>query len=60
MRNAIIRGEEDLSHLVQGNPGEIKAHIIEENGRVLMRKVCDKHGPFEDVLSTNPAFQPPG
>ncbi len=56
VRNSIIRGETDLSALVHLNPGEIKAHIVEENGRVLMRKVCDKHGPFEDVLSTSPDF----
>ncbi|MEW5976102.1 MAG: radical SAM protein [Acidobacteriota bacterium] len=56
VRNSIIRGETDISELTQGSPGEIKAHIVEEGGRVLMRKVCEKHGPFEDVLSTNPAF----
>lgn len=56
VRSAIIRGEMDIAGLVSGNPGEIKAEIIEENGRILMRKVCAKHGPFEDVLSTNPAF----
>jgi tetraether lipid synthase len=56
VRNAIIKGETELSTLVNQNPGEIKAHIVEENGRVLMRKVCDKHGPFEDVLSTSPDF----
>ncbi len=56
VRSAIIRGETDLSLLVNGNPGEIKAQILEEDGRILMRKVCDKHGPFEDVISTNPGF----
>jgi len=54
VRNAILKGEIDISALISGNPGEIKAHIVEENGRILMRKVCDKHGPFEDTLSTNP------
>jgi uncharacterized radical SAM superfamily Fe-S cluster-containing enzyme len=56
VRSAIIRGEMDISALVSQNPGEIKAQIVEENGRVLMRKVCEKHGPVEDVLSTDPAF----
>src|SRR5438093_10131306 len=56
VRNAILKGEIDISALISGNPGEIKAHIVEENGRILMRKVCDKHGPFEDTLSTNPDF----
>ena len=29
---------------------------MEEAGRILMRKSCEKHGPFEDVLSNHPAF----
>ena len=45
-----------LSTLMSGHPGEIKAQILEEGGKVIMRKVCDKHGPFEDVLSTSPEF----
>jgi hypothetical protein len=56
VRSAIVQGVVDISTLVSGNPGEIKAQILEENGRVLMRKTCAKHGPFEDVLSTNPDF----
>ncbi len=56
VRNAIINGEADLSTLMSGHPGEIKAQILEEGGKVIMRKVCDKHGPFEDVLSTSPEF----
>ena len=34
----------------------IEAEIVEEAGRILMRKACAKHGPFEDVLSNHPAF----
>ena len=56
VRNAIIGGEADISMLRSRHPGEIKAQLIEENGRILMRKVCEKHGPFEDVISTDPAF----
>jgi 7,8-dihydro-6-hydroxymethylpterin dimethyltransferase len=56
VRSSIIKGETDIAALVSAHPGEIKAHIVEEGGRVLMRKVCDKHGPFEDVLSTNSEF----
>ncbi|NWG12352.1 MAG: radical SAM protein [Acidobacteria bacterium] len=56
LRNAIIRGEADLATLTSGHPAEIQAQLVEENGRILIRKVCEKHGPFEDVLSTNPAF----
>src|SRR5216110_3833714 len=38
------------------HPGEIKAQIVEVNGQVVMRKTCPKHGEFEDVMSTDPAF----
>ena len=37
-------------------PGIIEAEILEEAGRILMRKACERHGPFEDVLSDHPAF----
>ena len=56
VRTAIINGDADLSLLADKHPGEIKAQIVEENGRVLMRKACENPGPFEDVLSTNPDF----
>ena len=56
VRNSIVRGEADMSLLRATHPGEIKAQLIEENGRILMRKICEKHGPFEDLISTNPAF----
>jgi len=55
-RAKVVNGEIDLSLLARGHLGEIKAEIVEEDGRILMRKVCERHGPFEDVLSTNPAF----
>jgi 7,8-dihydro-6-hydroxymethylpterin dimethyltransferase len=55
-RAGIMKGELDSEALTAGHAGEIKAQIVEENGRILMRKVCERHGPFEDVLSTNPAF----
>jgi 7,8-dihydro-6-hydroxymethylpterin dimethyltransferase len=56
IRKQIVSGEVDIDVLIKSHPGEIKAQLVEENGRILIRKVCDKHGPFEDVLSTNPAF----
>jgi len=56
IRGQIASGAADLSELIESHPGEIKAELVEENGRILIRKVCPKHGPFEDVLSTNPAF----
>jgi uncharacterized radical SAM superfamily Fe-S cluster-containing enzyme len=56
VRSTIINGKADFSTLLSEHRGEIKAQIVEEQGRVLMRKHCEKHGTFEDVLSTNPAF----
>jgi uncharacterized radical SAM superfamily Fe-S cluster-containing enzyme len=55
-RNAILRGERDLAELVQGHVGEIKATILEENGKLIMRKSCPQHGMFEDLLSIDPEF----
>ncbi|MBZ5499298.1 MAG: radical SAM protein [Acidobacteriia bacterium] len=55
-RAKIVKGELDPAAVINGHLGEIRAELFEENGRILMRKVCEKHGPFEDVLSTNPAF----
>ena len=42
--------------VLKENPGQLKAQLVEENGRILIRKTCEKHGAFEDVLSTYPAF----
>ena len=55
-RNAILRGERDLAELVYGHVGEIKATIVEEDGRLLIRKTCPEHGTFEDLLSIDPKF----
>ncbi len=56
VRSKILSGEVDWKVLVDGNPGEIKARIVEEEGRILMKKECPTHGLFEDVMSTDPAF----
>src|SRR5258708_10408108 len=52
---AVIRGEASLGDF-RDRPGIIEAQIVEEAGRILMRKACERHGPFEDVLSNHPAF----
>jgi len=36
--------------------GEIKAKIIERDGKIMMVKECPKHGVFEDLMSIDPAF----
>jgi tetraether lipid synthase len=56
VRNAVISGETPLETLMYDHPGEIKAQILEENGQVIMRKTCPKHGEFVDVMATDPAF----
>jgi len=55
-RSQILSGEADWKILIEGKPGEIPAEIVEEDGRILMKKDCPKHGHFEDVMSTDPAF----
>ncbi len=56
VRNAVISGETPLETLMYEHPGEIKAQILEKDGQVVMRKNCPKHGQFEDVMATDPAF----
>jgi 7,8-dihydro-6-hydroxymethylpterin dimethyltransferase len=34
----------------------VEAQVVEEAGRVLLRKSCDRHGPFEDVLASDAQF----
>ena len=53
--DAVIQGQASIAEFKDG-PGVIEAEIVEEAGRILMRKACAKHGPFEDVLSNHPAF----
>ena len=55
-RTAIIRGERDLADLVDGHVGEIKATILEDDGKIVIRKTCPEHGVFEDLLSIDPEF----
>src|ERR1700719_4132192 len=52
---AVLRGETKVPNF-RDNPGVIEAEILEEGGRILMRKACQKHGPFEDALSNHPEF----
>src|SRR5436309_14155074 len=56
VREAILSGAADYRVLIESNPGEIKAKIIERDGKVLMVKDCPKHGHFEDLMSIDPEF----
>ena len=53
--DAVINGAAAIADF-RDKPGIIEAEILEEAGRILMRKACEKHGPFEDVLSDHPDF----
>jgi uncharacterized radical SAM superfamily Fe-S cluster-containing enzyme len=56
VRTSIVSGEMDHRILIDGNPGEIKAQIVERDGKILMVKECSKHGVCEDVMAIDPAF----
>jgi len=56
VRTAVITGQTPLETLMHAHPGEIKAQILEEDGRVVMRKTCPKHGEFVDVLASDGRF----
>ncbi|MBI4893624.1 MAG: radical SAM protein [Acidobacteria bacterium] len=56
VRQQIIDGKQDVSVLVTDRPGEIKAQIIERDGKILMVKDCPIHGHFEDVMAIDSAF----
>ncbi|MGA7412373.1 MAG: radical SAM protein [Bryobacteraceae bacterium] len=56
IRQKIVDGEIDYKILLNEPVGEIKAKIIERDGKILMVKECPKHGPFEDLMSIDPAF----
>jgi uncharacterized radical SAM superfamily Fe-S cluster-containing enzyme len=55
-RQEILDGHKDVSILLTEKVGEIKATILERDGKIMMVKDCPKHGHFEDVMSIDPAF----
>jgi len=55
-RTAIIDGKKDVKDLLTEKVGEIKAQIIERDGKILMVKDCPIHGHFEDVMAMDPVF----
>jgi uncharacterized radical SAM superfamily Fe-S cluster-containing enzyme len=56
IRQQILDGKLPVEILSNEKVGEIKAQIIERDGKILMVKECEKHGKFEDVMSIDPAF----
>ena len=55
-RERILAGDVDTSVLVTEHVGEIQAHILERDGKVIIEKTCPQHGTFTDVLAINPEF----
>src|SRR3984957_14986327 len=53
--DAVINSDAAIADF-RDKPGIIEAEILEEAGRILMRKACENHGPFEDVFSDHPDF----
>jgi len=56
LRNKVVNGETPVEVLLKEKNGEIKAQIIERDGKILMVKECSVHGKFEDLMSIDPAF----
>ena len=56
IRKQILDGKLPHEVLLNEKVGEIKAQIVERDGKILMVKDCPKHGHFEDVMSIDTAF----
>src|ERR1700677_511492 len=56
IRQQILDGKLPHEVLLNEKVGEIKAQIIERDGKILMVKDCPKHGHFEDLMSHDTAF----
>src|SRR6201987_1323745 len=56
IRQQIVDGKLPHEILMNEKVGEIKATIIERDGKILMVKDCPQHGHFEDVMAMDTAF----
>jgi len=56
IRKQILDGKTPLEVLYSQRPGEIKARVVERDGKILMVKDCPIHGHFEDVMAIDTAF----
>ena len=56
IRQQILDGKVPVDILRNEKVGELKATIIERDGKILMTKTCPKHGYFEDVMSIDADF----
>jgi 7,8-dihydro-6-hydroxymethylpterin dimethyltransferase len=56
IRQQILDGKLPVEVLMNEKAGEIKATIIERDGKILMVKDCPIHGHFEDVMAMDTEF----
>jgi uncharacterized radical SAM superfamily Fe-S cluster-containing enzyme len=56
IRQQIIDGKLPHEVLLNEKVGEIKATIVERDGKILMVKDCPIHGHFEDVMAIDTTF----
>src|ERR1700759_4440969 len=56
IRQQIVDGKLPHEILLNEKVGEIKAQVIERDGKILMVKDCPIHGHFEDVMAIDTAF----
>src|SRR5438105_1928404 len=56
IRQQIVDGKLPHEILLNEKVGEIKAQIIERDGKILMVKDCPIHGHFEDVMAIDTAM----
>ena len=56
IRQQILDGHLPVDVLMNEKVGEIKAQIIERDGKLWMVKDCEKHGHFEDLMSIDTEF----
>jgi uncharacterized radical SAM superfamily Fe-S cluster-containing enzyme len=55
-RQAILDGKKDYKDLLHEKVGEIKAQIVEQDGKIMMIKDCPIHGHYEDVMAMDTEF----
>src|SRR5215470_4566578 len=56
IRNQVLDGQLPVDILRNQEVGQIKAQIIEHEGKILMVKDCPMHGHFEDVMAIDTEF----
>jgi len=56
IRQQIVDGKVPHQILLNEKVGEIKAQVIERDGKILMVKDCAVHGHFEDVMAIDTEF----